>query len=71
MYFTVDTSGLVVSVNSFGAEQLGYTPNELIGEPVIDVFYEDDKEFVQKQIEDCLQNPYTALYCIYLGVKKT
>ena len=32
MYFTVDTSGLVVSVNSFGAEQLGYTPNELIGE---------------------------------------
>jgi len=60
MYFTVDTSGLVVSVNSFGAEQLGYTPNELIGEPVIDVFYEDDKEFVQKQIEDCLQNTYTA-----------
>jgi PAS domain S-box-containing protein len=60
MYFTVDTSGLVVSVNSFGAEQLGYTPNELIGKPVIDVFYEDDKEFVQKQIEDCLQNPYTA-----------
>jgi len=70
MYFTVDPSGLVVSVNSFGAEQLGYTPNELIGKPVIDVFYEDDKEFVQKQIEDCLQNPYIAYTWELRKIKK-
>jgi len=59
MYFTVDTSGLVISVNSFGAEQLGYTENELIGNPVVNVFFDDDKEFIQKQIENCLNSPYS------------
>ncbi len=44
MYFTVDTSGVVLSVNHYGAKQLGYTPDELIGEEVLGVFYEDDKK---------------------------
>ncbi|NIP31471.1 MAG: PAS domain S-box protein, partial [Candidatus Dadabacteria bacterium] len=35
MYFTVDDQGIVISVNKFGAQQLGYKPEELIGKPVI------------------------------------
>src|SRR5439155_1600265 len=31
MYFTVDAAGRVLSVNQFGAEQLGYAPEELEG----------------------------------------
>ena len=43
MFFTVDTKGIVLSVNKFGAEQLGYTVNELIGIPVFNLFFEADR----------------------------
>jgi PAS domain S-box-containing protein len=57
MYFTVDSQGIVLSVNPFGAEQLGYTVHELIGQSVLNVFYPDDKEAVKQQVAVCLQNP--------------
>ncbi|MGH7790753.1 MAG: GAF domain-containing protein, partial [Thermodesulfobacteriota bacterium] len=57
MYFTVDKEGTVLSVNRFGAEQLGYTVEELVGQPVLAVFYEDDKKAVLEQLTACLQNP--------------
>ncbi len=56
MYFTVDAEGTVLSVNRFGAEQLGYTVDELVGQSVLKVFYEADKEAVQKQLSMCVQN---------------
>ena len=56
-YFTVDTKGTVLSVNQFGAVQLGYTTKELIGQPVLNVFYEDDKKAVLEQLSVCLRNP--------------
>src|ERR1700712_709344 len=34
MYFMVDGTGIILSVNPSGAEQLGYTADELIGRPV-------------------------------------
>ncbi len=37
MYFMVDAEGTVMAVNPFGAEQLGYTVNELAGQPVLSV----------------------------------
>lgn len=57
MYFTVNAAGLVLSVNRFGAEQLGYTVDELVGQSVLKVFYEEDKAEVTRQMEICLQNP--------------
>ena len=39
MYFTVNTSGTVLSVNEFGARQLGYTPAELVGQSVFKVIH--------------------------------
>jgi PAS domain S-box-containing protein len=41
MYFTVDISGTVLSVNRFGAEQLGYTVQELLGEPIFKLHCEN------------------------------
>jgi PAS domain S-box-containing protein len=55
MYFMVDAAGTVLSVNPFGAEQLGYTVNELIGQPVLSVFPESDREVVQRNIAICLE----------------
>ena len=33
MYFMVDAAGTVLAVNTFGAEQLGYTVGELVDQP--------------------------------------
>ena len=57
MYFIVDAAGVIVTVNTFGAEQLGYKVDELVGRPVLDVFYEPDKEAVQKHAQDCFAQP--------------
>lgn len=57
MYFTVNTAGRVLSVNRFGAEQLGYAPADLIGESVLGVFYEEDKPEVLRQLQHCVQHP--------------
>lgn len=55
MYFTVDRGGMVLSVNKFGAEQLGYRVEELVGRPVLEVFHDDDKEAVRLQLAQCLE----------------
>jgi PAS domain S-box-containing protein len=55
MYFMVDTNGTIVSVNSFGAEQLGYRAEELIGCPVQKVFHEADREAVQRNAAICVE----------------
>ena len=53
MFFVVDAARTVVSVNPSGAEQLGYTVDELIGRSVLDVFYQADREAVQRQVAAC------------------
>jgi PAS domain S-box-containing protein len=56
MYFMVDPAGTVLSVNSFGAAQLGYAVDELIGQSVLNVFFEEDREAVQKSVAACLKD---------------
>jgi PAS domain-containing protein len=38
MYFMVDATGTILSVNGFGAAQLGYTTAELVGKSVLNIF---------------------------------
>lgn len=54
MYFMVDPAGTVINVNTFGAAQLGYTAAELIGRSVLDVFFEEDRDFVRACVALCL-----------------
>ena len=44
-------------MNTFGAEQLGYTVDELLGQPVLNVFYDPDREAVQKHARSCFKQP--------------
>jgi PAS domain S-box-containing protein len=60
MYFTVDAEGTVLSVNRFGAEQLGYPAAELIGQAVTGVFHPDDRTAVIEQLALCCRNPGDA-----------
>lgn len=56
MYFMVDADGTVLSVNTFGAAQLGYPVSELRGASVLKVFFEDDRELVRESVDLCLAN---------------
>jgi PAS domain S-box-containing protein len=55
MYFMVDETGTIVSVNPFGAEQLDYVVDELIGRPVHEIFHEEDREAVQSNAALCFE----------------
>jgi PAS domain S-box-containing protein len=55
MYFMIDPAGTVLSVNGFGAAQLGYTGDELVGQSVLNVFLEEDREFVRRNFAACLE----------------
>jgi PAS domain S-box-containing protein len=57
MYFMVGSTGTVLSVNGFGAAQLGYTAAELVGQSVLNVFFEEDHEAVKDQLATCVQEP--------------
>ena len=55
MYFTLDASGLVMSVNPQGAHQLGYQVEELNGRPVTAVFPPDLHDQVNAQLAQCMR----------------
>ena len=55
MYFMVDAAGTVVSVNPFGAEQLGYSVDELVGQSMLKVFYGPDRHAVRAHVALCLE----------------
>ncbi|MFN3681270.1 MAG: PAS domain S-box protein [Nitrospira sp.] len=58
MSFTLSPDGLIVSVNRYGAAQLGYTVNELVGHSVLTVFDETDRETVLTQLQQCADHPF-------------
>ena len=51
MYFTLDIDGKILSVNRFGAEQLGYEVTELEGFSVFDLLAVDDE---RQALNQCL-----------------
>jgi PAS domain S-box-containing protein len=55
MYFMVDAAGKVMALNPFGAEQLGYRVDELVGQPVFCFFHESDRAEVQTNFALCLE----------------
>ena len=61
MYFTLTADGTILSVNSFGANQLGYRKEDLIGRSVLNVFDPKDRQPMLAQLKDCAASPYTLL----------
>jgi PAS domain S-box-containing protein len=61
MYFMVDAAGTILSVNLFGAEQLGYTVDALVGQPVLQVFYAADRKAVRRNVALCFEQLGRAL----------
>ncbi|HEU4683844.1 MAG TPA: PAS domain S-box protein [Nitrospira sp.] len=57
MYFTLSPDGMVRSVNRYGAEQLGYDPEDLVGRSVLAVFKPEDHHTVLSQLASCTASP--------------
>jgi PAS domain S-box/PAS domain S-box len=57
MYFTVDPMGIVLSVNTFGASQLGYAVDELVGGSVLQTFPPDQQAEASAHVTECLAHP--------------
>ncbi len=70
MFFTLDSEGMIISVNTFGASQLGYTIDELEGRSILDLFFEDDQTAVTNQLQRCIQNPGQITHWQFRKVRK-
>ena len=57
MLFTIDENGKVLSINQYGVDQLGYSRDQIIDNPVINVFYEEDRPLVQEHLKQCFAEP--------------
>ena len=55
MCFIVNDEGVVKDVNVLGAEELGYSKDELIGESVLNVFHPEDRDKVRQHVAVCLR----------------
>jgi diguanylate cyclase (GGDEF)-like protein/PAS domain S-box-containing protein len=58
MFFTLDDQGTILSVNRFGAEQLGYKVDELLGRPVAMLHQADDEVTVRDHFSACFREPH-------------
>jgi PAS domain S-box-containing protein len=57
MCFTLGDEGVVRSVNSYGANELGYEPAELVGESLLGVVHPEDHDAVKRQLRESLEDP--------------
>ena len=57
MIFTLDTEGIILSVNETGIAQLEYSREELLGNSMLLLFHDNDKQKVIELKEKCLLNP--------------
>ena len=56
-YLTIDASGSILSVNEFGAMQLGYSAEELVGRPVASLFHPEEREEALGRLTQRLAGP--------------
>jgi diguanylate cyclase (GGDEF)-like protein/PAS domain S-box-containing protein len=57
MFLTLDVDAQILSVNGYGAEQLGYEVADLVGKSVLDLCHPGERKSVMEQFNSCLANP--------------
>jgi len=57
IYFAVDGVGTTISVNPFGAQQLGFRVEELVGREVTNLIHAPDRELARERLAACLRQP--------------
>ncbi|MDF0652944.1 MAG: PAS domain S-box protein [Nitrospira sp.] len=57
MYFTVDRTGIIRSVNQYGAQYLGYRVEDLVGKSVASILFEEDRTRVCVEMDTFFRQP--------------
>jgi diguanylate cyclase (GGDEF)-like protein/PAS domain S-box-containing protein len=57
MFFTLDLEGQVLSANRFGAAQLQYSVDELIGMPAVRLYARSCRENFERSLQSCVDEP--------------
>jgi PAS domain S-box-containing protein len=70
MYFTVDAHLRILSVNKFGANMLGYTNEELVGQSAMTVVDPEDQEIFCREIEAGFTSMNQASQKVFRKIKK-
>ncbi|NOX47828.1 MAG: PAS domain S-box protein [Chlorobi bacterium] len=70
MFFSIDPKGKVLSVNPYGANNLGYSGEELIGQSVWKVVHKDDLDYVKSRIREILKGKTAKSELEFRKIKK-
>ena len=57
MCFLIDADGAIAAANPAAAGELGWTAEELVGTPALDLFHPDDRAAVAEHVAACLRDP--------------
>jgi len=57
MFFTVDANASIISVNKFGANELGYKPKEIIGRSLFSFTDDENRLIVIRHLNHCIKWP--------------
>ena len=71
MYFTLSQEGTILAVNHYGAGQLGYNREELIGYSILCVFDAHDHHTVLEQLGICASNPAKLFHWEIQKIRKS
>ncbi|MCP6758650.1 MAG: PAS domain-containing sensor histidine kinase [Fischerella sp. CENA71] len=84
VYFILNQDGVILSVNYFGATSLGYSPQELVQQPVLNLFEQSEQQRLSDvlmtllgepqenatvNIELCLNCPASQMVWVKVGVR--
>ncbi|BAB72504.1 ATP-binding protein [Anabaena sp. FACHB-709] len=62
IYFSLDAAGLILTVNHFGANFLGYTPEQLLQQPIAQLFAQSDQARLSNAVISlCKTAPHDAV----------
>lgn len=71
MYLTVNSSGNIADVNELGCKELGYSAQQLIGTPVLNLFHEGDRQTASEKLNLCFDNPGSFYDWEFRQIKKS
>ena len=70
MFFSLNSEGMIISVNTFGAMQLGYQVEELEGQSILKIIYKEDFQTVLEHLNICLQHPGELFHWQFRKISK-
>ncbi len=57
MLYAVDEYGVIVSVNQFALDQLGYSKDELVSKPAVSITFDEDRTAAEEYLRQCFETP--------------